>query len=41
MVFASWVWTPDIVKEVRQELGDAAKTIKVIAKIENYEGVVR
>ncbi|XP_046544056.1 pyruvate kinase PKM-like isoform X2 [Haliotis rubra] len=41
MIFISWVWSSRIVQLVRRELGIKADEVKVIAKIENYEGVKR
>ncbi|XP_067652943.1 pyruvate kinase PKM-like [Haliotis asinina] len=41
MIFISWVWSSTIVQLVRRELGIKADEVKVIAKIENYEGVKR
>uniref|UniRef100_A0A2C9KZH9 Pyruvate kinase n=1 Tax=Biomphalaria glabrata TaxID=6526 RepID=A0A2C9KZH9_BIOGL len=41
IIMVSWVWCADIVNAVRQHLGEASSRIKVIAKIENYEGVKR
>ncbi|CAG5124436.1 unnamed protein product [Candidula unifasciata] len=41
MVFVSWVWCPEIIIKIREHLGEAASNVKIIAKIENYEGVKR
>lgn len=41
IIFASWVYDPTLVKEIRKLLGDRAKTIKIVSKIENYEGIRR
>ncbi|BFZ25605.1 hypothetical protein BsWGS_28644 [Bradybaena similaris] len=41
MLFVSWVWCPEMIIKVREQLGEAAATVKIIAKIENYEGVKR
>ncbi|XP_048242750.1 pyruvate kinase PKM-like isoform X2 [Haliotis rufescens] len=41
MIFVSWVWSSGIVQLVRRELGIKADQVKVIAKIENHEGVKR
>lgn len=41
MIFASWVYDPAIVHEIRSLLGPKAKTMKIISKIENYEGIRR
>ncbi|XP_041355957.1 pyruvate kinase PKM-like [Gigantopelta aegis] len=39
MIFASFVYDPITITQIRMELGTKADQIKVIAKIENYEGV--
>ncbi|XP_048745613.2 pyruvate kinase-like [Ostrea edulis] len=41
MVFASWVWCPEMVEEVRKYLGEKGKTMKIMAKIETYTAVKR
>lgn len=41
IVLVSWVWCPEIITAVRAQLGEANSRMKVIAKIENYEGVKR
>ncbi|KAH9504492.1 hypothetical protein Btru_062918 [Bulinus truncatus] len=41
IVLVSWVWCADIIHSVRQHLGEASSRMKVVAKIENYEGVKR
>lgn len=41
MVFVSWTWCPEIIQEVRKVLGSAKDKVKVIAKIENYQGIKR
>jgi pyruvate kinase len=40
-IFASFVYDPVIVEEIRGHLGNKAKTMKIISKIENYEGIRR
>ncbi len=39
MIFASFVRSGKVVQDIRELLGEQGATIKIIAKIENHEGV--
>ena len=41
MVFASFIYKAADMHEVRKALGEKSKNIKIISKIENYEGTCR
>ncbi|XP_071160457.1 pyruvate kinase-like isoform X2 [Mytilus edulis] len=41
MIFASFVYDPALVHEIREYLGERGKTMKIVSKIENYEGIKR
>ena len=39
MILAAWVWTAEIVREIREMLGDKGKYMKIVANIENYTAI--
>ncbi|KAK7497821.1 hypothetical protein BaRGS_00010955 [Batillaria attramentaria] len=39
MIFAAWTWTPNVVREIKDMLGERASSMKIVACIENYAAV--
>lgn len=39
MIFAAWVWTAEVVRDVRQLLGDKGPSMRIVACIENYTAI--
>ena len=39
MIFASFIRKPEDIHQIRELLGDKADSVKIVAKIENHEGV--
>ncbi|KAK7096172.1 pyruvate kinase PKM-like [Littorina saxatilis] len=39
MIFAAWVWSSDVVEEIRTMLGDKGDNMRIVANIENYAGI--
>lgn len=39
MIFAAWVWTPEVLREIKAMLGNKAENMKVVACIENQAAI--
>lgn len=39
MIFASWVWTAEVVTEIREMLGDKGSSMRIVANIENHAAI--